>query len=200
MISRKLLTVFIIAGGIAGVLTVQAVFSDKLYPVQFHARRLKGSLAAEFVVFEFTDFQCPACAHAAQALEKMFRKHPGKFAVQHKHFPLSSHKNSFPAALFAECASRQGHFWPAHDFLFTTQAQWQGLAEPGLFFMQKAPDLGLDSRQLEECVRSPQAMQAIEADLQEGKRRRVQATPTFIVRDQLAVGFDDFRNKTGLIP
>lgn len=198
MISRKLLTVFIIAAGIAVVLMAQTVLSDRWNPVQVKAQRLKGDLAAEVIVLEFTDFQCPACAQAALMVEKIVRQNPGRLAVEHKYFPLSSHKNSRPAALFAECASRQGYFWPVHDFIFKTQSQWQGLADPWPFFLLKAQSLGLDARQIEECSGDPESLRAIEADIHEGKRRGVRATPTFIVHDELAVGFDDLRQKIKL--
>jgi protein-disulfide isomerase len=198
MISRKLLTVFVVAGGIAAVLMVQTVFSGRWNSVQVKPQRLKGDLAAEVIVLEFTDFQCPACAQAALMVEKIVRQNPGKLAVEHKYFPLSSHKNSLPAALFAECALRQGYFWPAHDLIFRTQSQWQGLADPWPFFMSRAQSLGLDVQQIEECSRDPESLRVIEADMNEGKRRGVRATPTFIVHDELAVGLDDLRQKINL--
>ena len=198
MISRKLLTVFIVAGGISAVLTVQTVFSGRWNSVQVKAQRLKGDLAAEVIVLEFTDFQCPACAEAALIVEKIVRQNPGKLAVEHKYFPLSSHKNSRSAALFAECASRQGYFWPAHNLVFRTQSQWQGLADPWPFFILSAQSLGLDVQQIEECSRDPESLRVIEADINEGKRRGVRATPTFIVQGELAVGLDDFRQKINL--
>lgn len=85
------------------------------------------------------------------------------------------------AAEAAECANQQGKFWKYHDILF---ASWRGenvgtFTKPNL--KQYASEIGLDTGKFNQCLDSDQTAQAVQADIGEATRLKVQGTPTFFV-------------------
>src|SRR5436853_1437597 len=88
-----------------------------------------GTQTASLEVTEFGDFECPACGRFAVLTEPDLRKNyvePGKIRWRFIDFPLSGHKNTWPASRAAACADEQGKFWPFHDLLYQSQDQWNG--------------------------------------------------------------------------
>lgn len=87
----------------------------------------KGSPAAQVVVFEFSDFQCPYCRqhqeNTQSALDAAYVR-PGKIMWIYKHFPLDIHAYAPSAAEAALCAGEQGRFWAMHKRLFAYPDEW----------------------------------------------------------------------------
>ena len=90
-------------------------------------------------------------------------------------FPLESlHGLAFGASKAAECAARQGRFWPMHDRLFAAQQQ---LAEKDL--LANAGALQLETPKFQACLNTATAQ--VQADLSDGQRLGVTATPSFMI-------------------
>lgn len=118
-----------------------------------------GPPDARYVVREYSDFQCPFCAnYSSQALPliKELLMERGDVRFEYHHFPLESiHANAMPAAEASECvteANSQKDFWTFHDALFERQRAWQGLADPQLYFVRLASQLGLETAGVTECL------------------------------------------------
>jgi protein-disulfide isomerase len=159
----------------------------------FHAARIKGSSAAPVKILEFTDFQCPACARASAGLDELFQAYAGKISIEHKHYPLKMHANALAASVVADCSAGQGKFWPMHDVLFKSQDSWGKMKNPEPYFIELGVVLGVDSGYLRACIASGAAIEHINADIQEGDRLGVRATPTFIVNGKVLVGFGNLK-------
>ena len=98
--------------------------SYKAYTPAAPAYRQTGPADASVILSEFSDFQCPGCAAAVETIKKLEEMHPGKIRVVYKHHPWEFHRYAMSDAIFAECAGKQGKFWPVYDILFARQAEW----------------------------------------------------------------------------
>ena len=158
---------------------------------QMIAARSKGRPTAPVTMYEISDFQCPFCAEyaleTAPALDREYVQ-TGKVRVVFVNFPLPMHRNSVPAAELAMCAARQGKFWPLHDLLFRTQRRWQGLAEPGSFFLGLADSVGANRDSLTACVRDGATRALVRADAEGAVRSGAHSTPSFYIEGGLVAG------------
>lgn len=143
----------------------------------------RGNPDAPITVVEFSDFQCPFCQrhtlNTQPILDEQFVD-TGDVMWIFKHFPVqSTHPFAFPAAIFAECLGEQGHFWEAHDLLFTRMSEWSG-SNLETVFGEIATQLGADADLLATCRADEATLQNVQRDLTEGSQF-VQGTPTFVV-------------------
>ena len=89
-------------------------------------RPSRGPLDAPITIYEFSDFQCPYCARASSMVEELLKKYPDDIRFVYLHYPLvDMHEWAKPAAIAAECASRQSDsaFWVLHDNFFDLQSE-----------------------------------------------------------------------------
>ncbi len=155
------------------------------------AARTKGSATAPVTIYEMSDFQCPWCGRfARETLPSLEREYvaTGKAKLIFVNFPLPMHKNAVPAAELAMCAARQGRFWQVHDRLFRTQEQWEGLAQPGTFFLALADSAGADRDQLADCVRTGATRALVQSDAEGSMRSGARSTPSFYIEGGLVTG------------
>lgn len=154
--------------------------------------RTFGDAAAPIQIYEYTDFACPACRHAAGALEEMRRIYGGSLRVSFKHYPLLNiHPWSLHAAAYADCAGAQGRFADYAALLFEGQEAWgRGKAEEPepKEFGDYAGKLGLDWAKMRACSNDQETLKTLKLDIAEGDLKGVSATPTFFVNGRRAVG------------
>jgi len=133
----------------------------------------------------FSDFQCPFCAQLSGPIRELQRTPPAGFDVRVRfmHFPLGIHPNAPLAHQAALAAAEQHKFWEMHDLLFANRSHAQRADVVGY-----AAQLGLDLEQFQNDLDSDRIKAAIERDQAEGKRRGVDATPTFYVNGKEYVG------------
>lgn len=103
-------------------------------------------------------------------------------------FPLAQHLNAEPAAELAICAARQNKFWPVHDLLFRYQDRWEGLRQPGSYFLALGDSAGANRDELVACLRSGAAQQIVRSDAEGAHRSGAESTPTFYIEGGLLVG------------
>ncbi len=162
---------------------------------------LVGNADAPVQVIEFGDFECPACGQWATLTEPDVRErliNTGLVSFRFYDFPLDMHKNTWPASNAVACAADQGKFLDMHDRVFATQDRWNGEAtnNPKKVFLQLAAESGIDTAKWEDCFDTQQHYPRIKANLQEGVRRGIGQTPTFIIGTKMIPGnipFDEFR-------
>jgi protein-disulfide isomerase len=170
----------------AALLAVASPAQDDLRPA-----RTKGSATAPVTIYEMSDFQCPWCGRfARETMPTLEREYvaTGKVRIIFVNFPLPMHPNAAPAAELAMCAAKQEKFWPMHDLLFRTQDRWEGLREPGVFFLGLGDSIGADREQLTACVRSAATRDLVRADAEGSARSGARSTPTFWIEGGLMAG------------
>lgn len=147
----------------------------------------RGDPNAPVTVVEFADFQCPACGTFATSLEPSLLKEyvdTGKVKFLYHDFPLTQHKNAVPAAEAARCAGDQNAFWPMHDLLYATQAQWENSTEPNTIFSGFTTQLKLDKGAFDQCVNGGKYTAAVKASYDASVKAGVNQTPTFTINGQ----------------
>jgi protein-disulfide isomerase len=153
--------------------------------------RIQGSPNAPLWVIEVSDFQCPYCKQwHDQTYDAFLNQYvkTGKVRLAYVNFPLQSHAHAWPAAEAAMCAGAQGKFWPMHDALFTTQAQWEVLPSPTAVFDSLARASGVEMRSWRDCVSTGKMKSLIAADQDRASRAGANATPSFMIGDKILAG------------
>ena len=153
----------------------------------------KGQADALVTLAEFSDFECGHCASAYHSLKQILPRYQKDVQVRFHHFPLDSacnpvvkqpmHQYACLAAMAAECADAQGHFWEYHDMLFDHQAK---LDRDSL--VEYAQQIGLDRAAFIACLNSDAPREAVVRDINEGLRLGVESTPTFFLNGRTITG------------
>jgi protein-disulfide isomerase len=156
------------------------------------AARTKGRAEAPVTVYEMSDFQCPFCrrfwVETFPVLEREYIN-TGKVRWIFINFPIAQrHPNAVPAAEFAMCAAKQGKFWPAHDRIYETQAEWAPLPDAGGFFAAMIGPLGLNRTQMLGCLARSETLPLIRSDAQGSVRSGAGSTPSFYIEGGMMVG------------
>lgn len=159
------------------------------------AGRIAGNASAAVWLIIISDFQCPYCKQWHDDSWELIRKtyvETGKIRVAYVHLPLPMHRNAWPAAQAAMCASVQGKFWPMQDALFRTQQAWEHASDPMPAFEQLAREAGANVDELKACVASDAMRPIIQGDADRAASAGVQSTPTFFVGGKPVVGAQPF--------
>jgi protein-disulfide isomerase len=134
------------------------------------------------------DFECPVCGRFFRETYPAIRRDyidTGKVRWVVRQFPLRSiHPHAQLAAQASECAARQDAFFAYHDLLFTNS---NALNADDL--KSYATQIGLDAVAFDECLDTDATLPAVQQDIDDAGRIPVTATPTFLIGDQLVVGF-----------
>ncbi len=136
----------------------------------------KGPESAPVTIVEFSDFQCPFCSRANNAVNEVVKTYGDKVRVVFRHFPLSFHQEAPKAAEASMCAADQNKFWEYHDKLFANQ---QALKVDDL--KKAAADLGLDTARFNECLDSGKKAELVKKDMAAGEKAGVTGTPAFFI-------------------
>ncbi len=136
-------------------LTLPAVPEEQFPPT----RHALGPADATYVIREFSDFQCPACARFYLVSLPLIKEQllaRGDVRFEFHYLPLGGlFINSFAAAEAAECvayANGPEGFWSFHGALFTHQRSWANLENPTSYFVALAAGQGLATEGLEQCL------------------------------------------------
>ncbi len=151
--------------------------------------RTFGPKTAPVQIYEYTDFACPACRHAAVKIDEMIKIYGPGLCVSFKHYPLMNiHPWSFHAAAYADCAGEQGKFREYAELLFENQEKWAQAREEPKEFEAYAVRLKLDWPKIAACADAPETLKRLKLDIAEGDMKGVTATPTFFINGKRVVG------------
>ena len=145
-----------------------------------------GNPSAPYMVVEFADFECPACAYTYEPLHALVKASPD-LQVRFKHYPISGlcndsiegdgHKNACAAAVAADCAGEQGKFWEMTRSLFKNQ---QDLSPDAYQILAKQQYLDIDK--FTACMGRVSADVGVRADVAAAKAVGVHATPSLYLK------------------
>ena len=136
----------------------------------------RGNLDASIVIVEYADFQCPFCAATSPVLDKLFQTYDD-ICIIYRHFPiLANHSNAGVAAVAAEAAGLQNHFWEMHHALFKSQ---HDLSAEKIFSVARS--LELNMRSFLNDIEDENLLQKVRNDYNLGLSDGVSATPALFV-------------------
>lgn len=157
-----------------------------------------GDESAPVTIVEFSDFQCPFCSRGAETVDEIKKKYKkSQVRIAFKHFPLPSHPEAKPASEASMCVAEQkkDKFWAMHDIIFKNQ---KDLKPENLEKWAKEVG-GADIAKYKECLTSGKYKAFVEADLSQGEKLGVRATPTFFINGRLLSGAQPFERFKELI-
>lgn len=162
--------------------------------------RTKGVEGAPLTLIEVSDFQCPFCRQWTETTYRQLDSayiRTGKLRMVFINYPLPNHPRAYAASEAAMCAGAQGKFWPMHDRLFATQAEWSGMADAAGRFDAFATELGLDMAAFRDCTANDRVAQLIIGDALKAAGGGINGTPAFIINGtrlmQGAVPFEQMK-------
>jgi protein-disulfide isomerase len=152
-------------------------------PGQHEAEPLhvRGDPDAPVTLEEFGDFQCPTCATVSGVIGQLEQDYGHRLRVVFRHYPLAMHSHASEAALAAEAAGVQGHFWEMHDLLYKNQAAWSKASDVRPLFTEYARSLGLDVERFAKDSNSDEVKARVFWEGQQGVSRGVKNTPTLFI-------------------
>ena len=163
-----------------------------------------GTPGAPITMIEFGDFECPQCKVEAQALrQNLVKTFPTQVQFFFKDFPLESiHPWSKAAAIAGRCVYRQNTnaFWDYHDWIYEHQDE---IAKDPSTLKAKILDFAKsktwDTAKLEQCMDSNATDTDVESSIAEGKKLRIDGTPTLFINGRRLVGNVPWQNLKQLI-
>ena len=145
---------------------------------------IRGNPGAAVTLEEFGDFQCPPCGQFATFGEELLKEYDSRLRIVFRNFPLSLHEHAREAALAAEAAGLQGHFWEMHDTLYREQAAWSKAPNARELFESYAGTIGLNVDQFKKDVDSEKVRQRVESDHALGDSLGIKLTPTIFINNR----------------
>lgn len=147
-----------------------------------------GPQSAPVVLVEFSDFQCPFCARAAEPLRQIQAEFPTKVRLVYKQFPLNSHRFARQAATLSVLTDNN-RFWQLYDSIFKTSPR---LSETSLRAM--AEGIGIDWGLVANGLGSSTVQERIDHDIALGRSLGVEGTPALFVNGRRYRGVIDSQN------
>src|SRR5216110_2186541 len=145
---------------------------------------IRGNPDAPVTLEEYGDFQCPPCGMFATFVGQLEKEYDSRLRVVFRNFPLGVHEHALEAALAAEAAGLQGHFWEMHDVLYREQETWSKAPNARELFESYAGTIGLDVDKFKKDMDGEQVKARVEADRQRGQSLGIQITPTVFINNQ----------------
>jgi protein-disulfide isomerase len=154
---------------------VTAQSSSALRPVA-DGDHVTGSEAPGLTLVEYGDFGCPYCFAASRPVQSLLDRFDGLRLVW-RHFPDAElHPGADLAAELSELAAAHGKFWDAHSMLLSGRGEF---SREELSSMARR--LELDEEEAEAALGERTFQDRVLADIADGERAGVHATPTFFV-------------------
>ena len=141
--------------------------------------RLAGSEDAKYAIIEFMDYQCPYCIrHAKQVLPTIKQRYidTGKLRYGIRDFPLGFHSKAKGAAIAANCAGKQGKYWPIHDDLVINSRKLNDN-----LYLELAEKHNLEMDAFASCRTDPAMKKAVDDGLAYGTQVGTRGTPNFFI-------------------
>ena len=138
-----------------------------------------GNKNATVTLVEFTDYQCPFCKQFQATVFDRLKKDyidTGKVRFISRDLPLDFHSHAMEAAVAAQCAGEQAHFWEMRDALISHS---DNLAPEAIG--KYASEIGLDMNRFRTCIGQDAYASAIRQNVAEANAAGISGTPSFVI-------------------
>ena len=165
---------------------LQAIPQDKAISADKGSEsiHIRGNPNAPVTMEEFGDFQCPPCGSFAAFAGELLKEYDSRLRIVFRHFPLAAHEHAREAALAAEAAGLQGHFWEMYDVLYREQAAWSKAPDTRELFESYAGTIGLNVDQFKKDMDGEQAKARVDSDQARAESLGINVTPTIYINGQ----------------
>ena len=165
---------------------LQAIPQDKAMSTNNASEsiHIRGNPNAQVTMEEFGDFQCPPCGSFAAFAGELLKEYDSRLRIVFRHFPLAAHEHAREAALAAEAAGLQGHFWEMYDVLYREQAAWSKAPNTRELFESYAGTIGVNLDQFKKDMDGEQAKARVDSDQARAESLGINVTPTIYINGQ----------------
>lgn len=136
-----------------------------------------GKKDGEILMMAFIDYESRASRRFINVtlpeLKKEFKDSTNRWLIL-RDYPLPNHSSGMSAAIYAQCAGEQGHYWDA--FYKITEAPLEDLAKT----LDEVP-AGVDAQKHKKCRASNRYKSEIEKDQRDGQGLGTQGSPSFFI-------------------
>ena len=149
---------------------------------------VRGNPDAPITIFEYADFQCPACVSFSQLTSFLYENFPNSIKQVFRHLPLYTiHDKAYISGMAAEAAGAQDKFWEMHDFLYLSQNYWTTLTEQEFidWILDIAAEFELNVNQFETDLLDPEKRAWLEEETQAHFALGLNYTPTVVVNGRI---------------
>ncbi len=142
-----------------------------------------GSKDAPVTIVEFGDYGCSSCMiwAAAGMRQQLLDKYGDKVRFVWADYPVIT-LESPKAAEAGRCAYDQDKFWEYQDYVYNN---YQGIEISYLKYY--AGEVGLDQAAFDQCLDSGVKKAEVDLDFRDAMLRSIDATPTFLINDKVAI-------------
>jgi len=147
---------------------------------------LSGSEASRVRIEVFSDLQCPACRELfTNTLKPLMETYQDEVSVVYYEFPLAMHKYARQAAQYVAAAAKLGQqqVLSVYEAIFNDQRYWaaNGNLEDSVSKALYAEDFLKITQIMQDADSMADINETIEKELQFGKRKGVNSTPTMFI-------------------
>jgi len=147
-----------------------------------------GPKDAKVTVIQFGCTSCPFTKKEEPELLKTIKAFEGQSVrFVFKDFPIQSHPDAYPSSLALQCAYKSGKYLELRELLLNDQ----GSSKDESYYISAAENLGINTTSFSECLKSTQAIEMLNKDIESGKNAEVFGTPTFFINEEKMVGVKD---------
>lgn len=143
-----------------------------------------GDPRAPVSLIEYSDFECPFCKRFHATAQEIVDTYPGKVNWVYRRFPLGMHyPGAQKQAEASECVAQIGGneaFWKFTNAIYHRTSS----GGSGFPLAQLAPlgrEIGVNDKQLQDCIDSGKNAARVQEDLNEGAAIGVTGTPASIL-------------------
>jgi len=158
--------------------------------VTAEGRFYKGVADAPLRMDLYSDFLCGHCSDFAATLDAIGEDYikTGRLQVVFYNFAFLT-PESTQAASAALCAGDQSPaaFWRYHDLLYASRPGGMAAYSDNRL-KAYARDLGLDTASFDRCFQTKAKLAQVQADVNDGRARGVEGTPTWFLNGKQEVG------------
>jgi len=144
---------------------------------------IRGSLNADYVLVEYSDYECPFCQRFHDVMKQVMDEYGNKVAWVYRHYPLPFHQNAMMEAEAAECVAELGgseKFWTYSDTIYEkTQANGTSFTKEQMAEM--AVNIGIDKNKFNSCLDSGKYTEKATAQMTDGSAAGIQGTPGTVI-------------------
>jgi protein-disulfide isomerase len=151
----------------------------------------QGPPNAPVTLVEYSDLECPVCAHLQEELETdIVPKYGNKLRVVFKEFPLVAiHDWALTGAIAARCTYQidPSKYVAFRSAVFKSQESVTGDHARDVL-LHFGAEAGVDNSKLAACIDSKASLSRVEANLHEGEALGISQTPTSFINGRILVG------------
>jgi protein-disulfide isomerase/uncharacterized membrane protein len=151
-----------------------------------------GASTPQFVIEEFTDYQCFQCSKMHFYLRQLINQYPERIRLVHRHYPLDHefngvlipdpfHVGSGRMALIAIAAVDHGAFWTVNDALYKAKLSKQETLQLDQF----AELMHIGPQELAKEMFTEKTLKHLQHDIVQGLKYGITGTPTFVVNGKV---------------